>query len=334
MRTWMKTAAAGLVATGLLWSGGGEVLAQNSKTVSVPSNSKAVVYIDLGAAKRTPVGEAIVKLAKQEASNAISEMMEGSEGDPLVHKQEMLGLDPFEDLKSITISVSDYEAPEESVLAVIELGQTAGNLEGFVVTAPGYESSAFGDYTIHSVSPDEETRVYGSVHSDASGIKRIVAATSRGSVESVLGGLDGGAAAGFETVSLAGGEGAVISVAINELPLEELGEGPQSNIAKMLKAISVVIGNSNDAYTIDVGLVTESEQRSQQLMQLIQGSLAGLAFAAEMEDVGNDEEIQMALKMAQGIEVSLDGASISLRMSAPEEMIHQILREEGDLDIE
>ena len=72
--------------------------------------------------------------------------------------KEVLGMDPFEEIQGVVICASEYENPEKSLLGMIRLKKTTGNIEELPLGIPGYEKSQYRKYAIHSASPGIKQR--------------------------------------------------------------------------------------------------------------------------------------------------------------------------------
>jgi hypothetical protein len=132
----------------------------------------------------------------------------GKEGLSFEKIKEMLGFDPFQEIHGITISASDYEHPERSLVACVQLQKTIGNLEGLLLGLPGYEAKEYGKHQLYSVAPERDLRVFGAVHTGAQGDKTIVLSVKHEAVTNLLDQLDGKPASGsaFKKISLADGK--------------------------------------------------------------------------------------------------------------------------------
>ncbi len=154
MNHWMhKKLAIGLVGLGLWSSSYSPSLADDHK-VSVPKETKFVIHLDIDAFRNTELGGMLFKMAREKAKEAIAE--NGGEEAPDLEKiEEMLGFDPFEELRGITIASSDYENPEKSMMAVVELGKNSGNIEGLVLGLPAMNPRSIA--SIKSIRPRQRT---------------------------------------------------------------------------------------------------------------------------------------------------------------------------------
>ncbi len=134
MNHWMhKNLAIGLVGLGLWSSGYSPSLADDHK-VSVPrdqvrhsSRHRCI--------PNTELGGMLFKMAREKAKEAIAE--NGGEEAPRSREDRRdAWLDPFEELRGITIASSTTRNPEKSMMAVVRTRQESGNIEGLVLGCP------------------------------------------------------------------------------------------------------------------------------------------------------------------------------------------------------
>jgi hypothetical protein len=288
---------------------------------TAPVGSKFIVQLDLDAFRETRIGSQLFEAATQAAMHEL-----GDGEQSLNQVQEALGFDPLTEVHGITILGSDFDLPvDDNIQLVIRMGQTTGNLEGLALALPGYESSEIGDVVIHSASPNDNLRVHAAIHRDRDGNHSIVAATDPDRVVAMLKLMSTDQSAGIQ----AGPAGTFLSVDILQFPVEELGKGPQENIAKMLKGVAVRVGEAEEQFHINLVLTTESEQKAEQLRQMAQGVVAMLALIQDEED----KDLQMVQELLQGLTVEREAATIELNLMVPTEQVLEFLREEADLPI-
>ena len=127
----------------------------NAQTsISVPSDSKFVLQVDLQALKSSKIGSSLFEMAKKAAMDEVGKKIDSK--DVSIEKiKEVLGMDPFEEIQGIVICASDFEKPEKSLLGMVRLKKTTGNIEGLLLALPGYAKSEHRNYEIHAASPDD-----------------------------------------------------------------------------------------------------------------------------------------------------------------------------------
>ncbi len=150
-------------------------------SISVPSDSKFVLQVDLQALKSSKVGSSLFEMAKKAAMEEVGKNIDSK--DVSTEKiKEVLGMDPFEEIQGIVICASDYEKPEKSLLGMVRLKKTTGNIEGLLLALPGYEKSEHRNYEIHAASPGEDAKVFGAIHKNAAGNKTLILGANKSSV--------------------------------------------------------------------------------------------------------------------------------------------------------
>ena len=131
------------------------VCAQDDSTKGA-SDASFVVNINLDAVRKSSVGGPLLEAARKAALEELEQHEGGYE-----EVKKALGLDPFEDIHGLTVVGNDFEEPEKNLQLVLSLGKSAGNLEGLIVTLPGYSSSDYGNYRIHSAQAEGGVQAFG-----------------------------------------------------------------------------------------------------------------------------------------------------------------------------
>ncbi len=299
--------------------------AQNS--ISVPSDSKFVLQIDLQALKASKVGASLFEMAKKAAMEEIGKNVDSKEvsSDKI---KEVLGMDPFEEIQGIVLCASEYDSPEKSLLGMVRLKKNTGNLEGLMLALPGYEKSAHRNYEIHSASPGEDTKVYGAIHTNTSGNKTLVVGANRASVTGLLDGLDAKSIEpkSLKTVDLNSDRKMIAHLQLMELPMEKLGKGPQANIASLLSSLVVSVSEEDNEMELRGAMQTGTEKKAEQIRQSIQGLGAMVELFASMDS--QDDDVTNTLKFIKKIKVVQDGTSVSVKVRVPSSEIVDLIKKE------
>ncbi len=267
----------------------------------------------------------LFKMVREKAKEAIAE--NGGEEAPDLEKiEEMLGFDPFEELRGITIASSDYENPEKSMMAVVELGKNSGNIEGLVLGLPGYESEEYRKHQIHSASPEDGKKIYGAIHGGDSSNKSIVLSTSKSSVTELLDHMDGkgGKNDSYREITLSGEGKTLLSLEILELP-KEVGEGPQANIAKIVDGLSLQVSENDGDFGIGMLLTTSTEKQAEQLRQMAQGLIAMVDFAQSMDP--EDDDLKKFQELAHDLKATREGTSVKVGLNLAAEKVKSAIEE-------
>lgn len=299
--------------------------AQNS--ISVPSDSKFVLQIDLQALKASKVGASLFEMAKKAAMEEIGKNVDSKEvsSDKI---KEVLGMDPFEEIQGIVLCASEYDSPEKSLLGMVRLKKNTGNLEGLMLALPGYEKSEHRNYEIHIASPGEDTKVYGAIHTNASGNKTLVVGANRASVTGLLDGLDAKSIEpkSLKTVDLNSDRKMIAHLQLMELPMEKLGKGPQANIASLLSSLVVSVSEEDNEMELRGAMQTGTEKKAEQIRQSIQGLGAMVELFASMDS--QDDDVKNTLKFIKKIKVVQDGTSVSVKVRVPSSEIVDLIKKE------
>src|SRR5689334_10483394 len=121
--------------------------ASRAEDISVPADTKFLIRLDFQALEKTAIGGKLLEIVKKQIGHESG----GDDKVPsLASIKEMLGFDPFQEIRTVTVSASDYAHPEKSLMASIKMGKTTGNIEGLVLGVPGYQTEDYGKHLIYS----------------------------------------------------------------------------------------------------------------------------------------------------------------------------------------
>jgi hypothetical protein len=306
---------------------GANAVAQDS--ISVPADSKFVMQINLQAFKNSKVGSTLFEIAKKAAMEEVGKNLDskGFSGDKI---QEVLGLDPFEEIQSIVMCASEYENPENSLLAMVRLKKTTGNIEGLLLAIPGYEQSEHGKYRIHSAAPDNDEKVYGAIHKDTAGDHTLVLGANRNAVTGLLDSLDAKSTESktMKSFGLQSDRKLIAHMQLMEFPTKQLGEGPQKNIAAMLNSLIMTISEEDDELEVRGVMQTNTEKMAEQIKQSIQGLVAMAELVISMDDEEQDEDAKQVIQFVKSMKVVQEGDSVSLRLRFPSADIAEMIKKE------
>ncbi|MDX1925714.1 MAG: hypothetical protein SFV81_04310 [Pirellulaceae bacterium] len=325
MRNWFENTVAVVTVSVLA----GLAIAQQQRSApkmptNVPVNSKFCIQIDLKAIKQTKLGAMLFSLAKQKAIEELGK--EGGDEAGLAKLKEMLGMDPFEEIQSITLSSAEFEDPEKSMLAMVQLKKTAGNLEGLALGLPEYQSSEYKETQIHSAAPDKKMRVYGAIHGKEDQNRTIVLSPNKSSIETALDALNSnsGKAADEEKSPL-------VRLQLFEIPQDKIGEGPQANIAKIVKTMLLEVEDADEDIAFTAKMTTDTEKQAEQVRQMAQGVIAMIDFAQSMDS--EDEDLKKIREMLVGLKATREGSDVQVGLTLNAAKIASALAEELHLDL-
>ncbi len=326
MRNWFENTVAILTVSVLA----GLAIAQQHRIATkmptnVPANSKFSIQIDFNAIKETKLGAMLFEMAKKKAIEELGK--EGGEEAGLAKLTKMLGMDPFEEIQTITLSSGEYEHPEKSLLAIVQLKKSAGNLEGLVLGLPEYESVEYKENQIHSVAPDKKMRVYGAIHGKEDQNRTIILTPNKGTIESVLDELD----SKLSTESNFS-ESPLVRVQLFEIPNDKIGKGPQANIAKIVKTFMLDVEEASDNIAFTAKMTTDTDKQAEQVRQMAQGVIAMVDFAQNMDS--EDKDLKKFREMLVGLKATRAGTDVQVGLTLKADKIAAAIAEEFDLKLE
>lgn len=301
--------------------------AEDGAEIRVPADSKFVLQFDLQSLRKSKIGGVLFEAAQKAALEEMGKN-EATDGLTPAKINEILGFDPFEEIRGIVIAASDYSSPEESLVAMVRLKKTTGNIEGLLLGVPGYEKTTHGKYELHSASPDEGKKVFGVIHEDKSSNKTIIIGAKKDSVTQMLASLDGELSdnKSYKAVALDNTQKELLNIQLTGLPTDKLGDGPQSKIASLITSVSFSIAENDDELDINANLKTTTAKQAEQIRQSIQGLYAMMELARSMET--DDDDLQQFVGLLQGIKVTTSDDTVKVRMQLPSKAIVKMINDE------
>lgn len=297
-----------VLACGLVESAGPSIL--------VPADVKVAGHLDFAAFRANPMGQQLVGAF----SAGIAASLNSDNQSP--SPQEMIdavGFDPLTETRGITALCSDFANPKQSVVVIIELQKTTGNLAGLLLALPEYKSTLHRDYQIHSVVLDGD-RLFGTIHTDSEGTKRIVAALSDLPVQRVLDHFDGQTGAELSR-RLPQATGNLLDVNLFDFPRDSITEPPFSSAAQMIQTAGLAISDHSQGLTISLQVVTQVAPQAEQLQQMIQGGVAMLTSSSQNSP---DPNMVMTANLLESLSVDRQDKKLSLSLTVP----HQVVAEQ------
>jgi hypothetical protein len=323
LRRWLCCSAGLLLGVAISLVG-----AAQETSISIPQDSKFALQLDLKAIKQTKLGAMLFDFAKKKAIEEIGNKSGG--GELGIEKiKEVLGFDPFEDLQAIILSSTDFEHPERSMLMLIRLKKSSGNLEGLALSLPKYEASDYKSYQIHSMSADHDMRVYGAIHGKNQSDRTLVLCPNQDLVKSVLDGLDGATASGeLRKLNLATSNSPMARLEIYDIPRDKLGQGPQANVAKIVNSFLVDIRDAGENLTFAAKMTTDTDKQAEQLQQMAKGLLAMIDLAQSMDE--NNEDLKKVKDILVGVDAKCEGKQVQVAISVNSDKVVQAIQAEID----
>ncbi|MEM0913639.1 MAG: hypothetical protein AAGK09_03420 [Planctomycetota bacterium] len=324
----LKTA----VAAACLTLGLGVTLAAANADPASPEPAWSMT-IEVAEAAQTPVGQTLIEhLSVRHPQLA----------DARGKLTQMIGLDPIEDIQRLTLW-SDTGNPNDVALTAL-LHQSVGNLEGWMLAMPGYESEELNDQTLlHSFLVEDKQggahhtprdamggsfgdeayksrppmrRVWVALPMGPDGNYRVAAAFDAGETRELAAAL----ATGDAALGAALPDGAVAAADMARLPRPLLDAPPDAPASAMMRAITggAATITADETMRTTVQLDADSPVRARQIGQLMQGAAAMVQLAA-MED---PNVVPLADMLASLRVVDTDGRRVTAELTAtPEQLI-------------
>ena len=195
---------------------------------------------------------------------------------------EAMGMDPRTAVREVVIFGDGFEPTNVRVVA--NIGSTRGNIEGWLLAAPGYKSETIDDATLlHSflVERGPGARLWCAIPwSKSTNSHTLIAGFDRETTLALA------RQAAEQGIAEFGGKltgDTILSVTINDLaraPIEIDENDPGSGLIKTLQSVSVTASNANDQQlVVTTDLTADSPARAQQLQQFLTGMKAMVQLA-------------------------------------------------------
>ncbi len=287
----------------------------------IPKSSGWYAHVDVEALTESTLGSCLLAAAK-------------ASGDAdLAQVKEELGIDPFEDVYSVTIyGVGDggpADITGEDAVALLVTTPAIDKLLENLAEQEGYQRIEQGGLALHSFSDDDDDddddeRWYVNVQKASNDRRVVIASMNKDAV------VDGVAVAKGNKPGKAdrdGAEGALVLFSTSSL--DGLGEGsPASQVLGRAKQLRLVISEEEGVVHAQAGLQLDSDEYTQTVVDLINGILAMARMAANAED---DEEAEAMLELASGIELKADGDKLGISIKVSAEMLCTMIEHAGEL---
>lgn len=299
--------------------------ATGQELLQLPEQAKYFVHVNIDSFRKTELGARLFQMARDQA---LAELSDGKAD--LDELREVLGFDPFTDLDAMTIVGSDFEKPELHAHVMIRLKKTTGNLEGLIATMPDYDSGEYGDHVIHSARPGEGKRMFGAIHIDGRGTRRVMVAPVEKQVKDLLDMLDGKNGS-RKSIELDTKKGQFVHVELLEMPdAKKVGRGPQANIAKMLEGLAFRVVSDDGELKLSLRMETGEERKAKQIRQMVQGVSAMLQMIGDE----SDEDFARGQRILEELKVKRDGKTVRIELKIPEQdLIDLVEHEMAELEL-
>jgi hypothetical protein len=273
---------------------------QAQTTTATIDTSAAVWHVQLNVNKlfASPLGETINEIIYQETPDGKKHI------DAAI---QALGFDPRTSIQDILVFGDDFQ--HTSGTAVANLGSTRGNIEGWLLAAPGYKSEDVGSTIMHSfdVEDKELPRLWVAFpkrESDSNYL--LVAGFDSDRVRSLINQVaEGGNPLEENKLS----DEKFLALAVNDLskaPIEIDEDEPGSAIIKTIQSVMLSVGSEDNQLASSCEITTDSPARAEQLNQLIVGMKAMVQLALPQK---GDDDVKEFAKYLGNLTVNYSGGS-------------------------
>ena len=315
-----RSAPYAFVAALVLAAAGSHLQAQTS-----PPNGEPLWQVGVHVERlfASPLGDLINEVIKKEAPDAEANV---------ATFVEALGMDPRTAIKEVVIFGDAFEP--DAARAVANIGPTRGNVEGWLLAAPGYQSETIANDTIvHSFVMEEhgpDARLWCAIPLSKSTDTYILVASFDRDVTVAL--VDQVINRGMEDLGKPLAGDAMLAVAVDELsraPIEIDENEPGSAIIKTIQSIVISAASENDELVATCEIDTDDPARAQQLHQLIMGMKAMVQLAIPEKD----PDAQKFARLLGGLNVEYEqgATTLSTRFAMDYAEIEKLVKEKHNI---
>jgi len=246
--------------------------------------------------------------------------------EKLVNFAQVFSFHPLNDVRDVTVYGNGKD--REKAVVLIDGNFNREKLEALVRMNPQHKEVAHGDITIHGWLHEERKHnevvnsfmMYGCFYQD----KIVVMSAGVDSVKQAIDVLKGAAQSATEgqfTTMPAGAQGVFFQAAANGVG-DMAGQEEQAAVLRQADRLSLVIGETEGKFYIDLGLVAKSEEAAQSVNKVLEGIVAYTALAGQ-------EKPRLA-EMAQKTKLSCAQNIVSVHFETTSESIFQFLKEQWE----
>jgi hypothetical protein len=251
-------------------------------------------HLDLSKLYASPLGKLVMDIAKVEEPDLEQKLDELTEA---------IGFDPRTTVGHVAVFGNSFD--DSDVTTIVSLGDNRGNIEGWVLAAPGYESEQLdNDTLLHSFNTSKGgVRMWCALpRSKTDNRFVLVASVDREKTVSLTNEV---LAEGLLAILPQLADQTLVSVRVNDLTalnkvLKKLDKDqPGAALVRTIRSIDVDLSSVSDTLSAHCTLETDTPARAQQISQLLTGLKAMLQLAAPQDD----PDVQQALKLAEKLSV-------------------------------
>ena len=247
--------------------------AQVEATVSA---DKAVWQVQVNVNKlfASPVGALINEIIEKEADKEVKI-------EALV---EAVGFDPRTSVQEIVIFGDSFEPTSASAIA--NLGESRGNIEGWLLAAPGYQSEEVEGTIVHSIEVDDKEipRLWCAIPDGQSKNYVLVAGFNADRVRALVDQVKNDST---DSIAKPLADNSFLTLSVSDLskaPIEIDEDEPGSAIIKTIQSVVLNVGMEGNLFNSNCQITTDSAARAEQLNQLIVGMKAMVQLAMPQKE--------------------------------------------------
>jgi hypothetical protein len=249
------------------------------------------VHLHLQRSFASPVGQRVMAMVEKNEPDKV---------DQFVKFAEAIGLDPRTEIGEVVLFGDGFEETDATLIA--SLGQSTGNLEGWILAAPGYRSEDLDANTqLHSMTvEDKNARAWFALPKHTQTGNYVLVAS-----------LDQGRTVQLAKEVLAGNPSPVpnplkgntiLSFFVNDLsavPMEIDDSEPGSAIVRIIEQFGLNVASDDDKLHLVVDISASSAGKARQISQLLMG-LKALVQLAPLDE----PKAQKAAKILDSLSVN------------------------------
>jgi len=238
---------------------------------------------------------------------------------------EAIGLDPRTDIGEVALFGDGFEETDATVIA--NIGQTTGNLEGWVLAAPGYRSEDLDNNTLlHSITVEEKNaRAYFAMpkHAPTGNYVLVGSLNQQRTVDLAQKVLAGAASPVPNPLS----GSSLLKFYVNDLsavPLDIDSNDPGSAIVKTVEQIGLNVASDPQHLKVALELSASSAGKARQISQL----LTGLKAMIQLVPLEQPEAKQLATLLDSMVVNHTEGQpQVQASLSAPYQLLEDLVNE-------
>lgn len=284
-----------------------------------PSTSEAPlweIHLNLQKTFASPIGQRVLEMIEAEDPDKM---------DDFVKFVEAIGLDPRKEVGEVVVFGDGFSEQDATVVA--SLGSSTGNLEGWILAAPGYRSEDLDANTqLHSMKIEKkDARAWFALpkHSSSGTYVLVGSLNQNRTIElaqDVLGGNSTPAPNPLEGNS-------ILSFHVNDVsavPMQIDDDKPGSAIVRIIQSVGLNVASDSDHLSLAIDLSATNAGKARQISQL----LMGIKALVQLAPLDEPEARKVAEVLDSMIVEHTEGQStVHASLSAPYQLLEELLKE-------